>query len=93
MAERRLTTGLMPLVEVGRPLLASVNADGAQWQTLLGIIQLVWNGLVRLEPKSVICAELRDAYGPRNDAEAVVDLIATRKCELYPDDMKPRSAL
>lgn len=74
------------LVAVARPLLAGVAAEARSWQPILELAQVVWNGLVRLQPKSIIAAELRRVFGPISDPAAVVDLLAARKCELFPDE-------
>jgi hypothetical protein len=74
------------LIGVARPLLAGVGSSAREWQPILEVAHVIWNGLVRLQPKSTIGAELRRLFGPRPDVEAVVDLLAARKCELYPDE-------
>jgi hypothetical protein len=74
------------LVAVAQPLLAGVAADARGWQPILELAQVVWNGVVRLQPKSMIAAELRRVFGPISDPRAIVDLIAARKCELCPDE-------
>lgn len=72
------------LVSVAQPLLAGVGASAREWQPILELVQVVWNGLVRLQPKSIIVAELRRVFGPISDPASLVDLIAARKCELFP---------
>lgn len=74
------------LVAVARPLLAGVPSDARGWQPILELVQVVWNGVVALQPKSLIAAELRRLFGPISDPAALVDLLVARKCELFPDE-------
>jgi hypothetical protein len=82
-SDRRLAACL---IVVAQPLLAGVATTARGWQPILELAQVVWNGLVALQPKSIIAAELRRVFGPISDPRAVVDLIAARKLEHFPDE-------